>query len=156
MFSRVFFFVRGEKFVLFFFLGGIVGRVFVVNVVDFLGNNEGFFGVEVEFFFELFNIVGFKGSIVDVVGVLLFRVEIDGGFEFDDGRFVGNSLVFFDGFVNGFKVGVVVVDDNNVLVVGFVMFDNIFCEGVVGVIINGDVVVIVDVDKVVKLKVIGE
>lgn len=128
----------------------------MVVVIDFLGNVEVFFGVEVEFFFELFDVVSFEGSIVDIVGVLLFGVEIDDGFELDKCGFVFDFLGFFEGVEDVFEVVVIVFDGDGMLVVRFVFFEDVFGESLVGVVVDGDVVVVLDGNEVVELEMVGE
>lgn len=132
-------------------VGGTLGGMLAVKVVDFLGDMESILG-ETPLLLELLNVIGLEGRAVDTVGTLLERAKANGGLEFDQRRLVLDLLALLDGSFDGSEVRVAVVDDFDMPAVGFVSLDNILGEGAVGVAINGNVVIIVNADQVAELK----
>lgn len=148
--------VLGEELVPLSLLGGTIAGVLAVEVVDLLGDNEALIWVEAELLLELLNIVGLEGRAVDTVGALVKGSVTNGGAELDQRGLVSDLLGSLNGSVNGGKVGVTVVDGDDVPAVSLITLGNVLSEGDVGVTINGDVVVVPNGNQVAELKVSSE
>ncbi len=65
-------------------LGSAFRRMCVIHIIHFLGDNEGFLGVEAEFLFNLFTVIRLQRVPVHPSGTLQERAETNCGCEFDD------------------------------------------------------------------------
>lgn len=148
--------VLGEELVPLLLLSSTLGGSLVAKVIDLLGNGEALLRVEAELLLELLDIVGLEGRAVDIVGALLLGAETNGGLELDEGRLVSDLLGLLDSISDQVEVVVAIQDGDDVPAVGLVTLENILGEGLVGVTVNGDPVVIPDGNEVAKLEVTSQ
>ena len=144
--------ILGEELVPLLLSGSALGRGLVAKVVDLLGNDEALLGVEAELLLELLDIVGLEGRAVDTVGALLLGAVTNDGLELDKGGLVLDLLGLLEGSLNTLKVVVTVLDGQDLPAVGLVALENVLSEGLVGVTVNGDLVVIPDGNEVAELE----
>jgi hypothetical protein len=129
---------------------------------DFLVHVEGLCGVEAQDFLERCDFLGAKGRAVDLAGVLLLRCRVaDDGAQGDDGGLGGFSLGGDERGVELLHVFLVFarlgpVHTLDVPAVGLVALQDILGEGDVGVVLDGDVVLIVDNNEVAEFLVAGQ
>ena len=148
--------VLGEELVPLLLLSSTLGGNLVAKVIDLLGNGEALLGVEAELLLELLNIISLEGRAVDTVGALVLGAETNGGLELDKGRLVSDLLGLLDGLSDLVEVVVAILDGEGVPAVGLVALHDILSEGLVGVTVNGDLVVIPDGNEVAKLEVTSQ
>lgn len=148
--------VLGEELVPLLLLSSTLGGSLVAKVIDLLGNGEALLGVEAELLLELLDIVSLEGRAVDTVGALGLGAETNGGLELDKGRLVSDLLGLLESLGDLVEVVVAILDGENVPAVGLVTLEDILSESLVGVTINGDLVVIPDGNEVAKLEVTGQ
>ena len=148
--------VLGEELVPLLLLSSALGGSLVAEVIDLLGNGEALLGVEAELLLELLDIISLEGGAVDTVGALGLGAETNGGLELDKGRLVSDLLGLLDSLSDLVEVVVTVLDGEDVPAVRLVTLEDILSESLVGVTINGDLVVIPDGNEVAKLEVTGE
>ena len=79
---------------------------------------------------------------------LQLRAKTDGGSELDQGWLICDSLAFLDRSLDAFQIVVTIIDDFRVPTIRFKSQYNIFGKGTVGVTVDGDVIVVVDRNKV--------
>jgi hypothetical protein len=113
--------------------GSTLSSVLVVHVVNLLGNGEHLLGVEAELLLDLLAVIGLEGVAVDTTGTLELGAETDGGGELDHRGLVGDLLGLSDGLLNALKVGVTVLDVQNVPAVGLESLHDVLSEGALGV-----------------------
>jgi hypothetical protein len=160
-----------EELVPLLLLGGTLGGVLVVEVVDGLGNNEALLGVEAEQLLNTLGIIGLEGVTVDTAGTGELGAETNGGGQLDNGGLVSNLLTLANSSLNALKVTVTILDPLGVPAVGLETLHDVLGEGALGVTVcrelvrdqirlgarltNGDVVIVVDGNQVAELKVTG-
>lgn len=154
--SLVLFAVLGEELVPLLLGGGTGGSRLVADVVNLLGNGEALLGVEAELLLELLDIVSLEGRAVNAVGALLLGAVADDGLELDKSGLVLDLLGLLDGGLDAVKVVVTVIDGEDLPAIRLVSLEDILSESLVGVTVNGDVVVIPDGNQVAKLKMAGQ
>ena len=142
-----------EELVPLLLLGGTVGTVLVVKVIDLLGHDEALLGVEAEQLLDALGVIGLERVTVDTAGTSQLGAETNGGGQLDDGRLVGHLLTLADGGLDTLEVVVTVLDPLGVPAVGLETLHDVLGEGTLGVTVNGDVVVIVDGNQVAQLQV---
>ncbi|ROV88950.1 hypothetical protein VPNG_10195 [Cytospora leucostoma] len=148
--------VLGEQLVPLLLLGGAGRRLLVAQLVDLLGNGEALLGVEAPLLLQLLDVISLEGGTVDTVGALVLRAEANDGPQLDQGGLALLLLGLLDGGLDGGQVAVTIGDLENLPAVGLVSLLNILSEGLVGVTVDGDVVVIPDGDQVAELQVTGQ
>lgn len=148
--------VAGEELVPLLLGGGTGSDDLASQVVDLLGDGEALFRVEAPLLLELLDVVSLERGAVDTVGALVLGAEADDGLELDDGGLVLDGLGLLDGLLDAVEVAITVGDLEDVPAVGLVSLLDVLGEGLVGVTVDGDVVVIVDGNEVAELQVAGQ
>jgi len=126
-----------EELVPLLLLGGTLGGVLVVHVVDLLGNDEALLGVETEAGLDLLGVIGLEGVAVDTTSAGQLGTETNGGGQLDDGGLVSDLLALAEGILNAGKVVVTVLDPLGVPAVGLEALHDILSEGALGVTVWG-------------------
>lgn len=122
-----------EELVPLLFLGGTLGGVLVVKIVDLLGNNEALLGVEAEQLLDVLGVIGLEGVTVDTASTGQLGTETDGGGQLDDGRLVLDLLALADSSLDALEVVVAILDPLGVPAVGLEALHDILGEGALGV-----------------------
>lgn len=148
--------VLGEQLVPLLLGGGAGVGSFVAVVIDLLGNVEALLGVEAELLLELLDVVSLEGSTVDTMGALLLGAETDDGLELDKRGLVLDLLGLLEGVEDALEVVVTVLDGDGVPAVRLVSLEDVLSESLVGVAVDGDVVVVPDGNEVAELEMAGE
>lgn len=148
--------VAGEELVPLLLSSGTGRGDLAGQVVDLLGDGEALLGVEAPLLLELLDVVGLEGGAVDAVCALVLGAEANDGLQLDDGGLVLDGLGLLDGLLDAVEVAVTVGDLEDVPAVGLVSLLDVLGEGLVGVTVDGDVVVIVDGNQVAELQVTSQ
>lgn len=148
--------VAGEELVPLLLGGGTGSDDLASQVVDLLGDGEALVRVEAPLLLELLDVVSLERGAVDTVGALVLGAEANDGLELDDGGLVLDGLGLLDGLLDAVEVAITVGDLEDVPAVGLVSLLDVLGEGLVGVTVDGDVVVIVDGNEVAELQVAGQ
>ena len=118
----------------------------------FVGHVEGLLPGPAEVLLGQDDLVLAQGRAMGLGGIVLVgRAEAYDGVDDDEGRLVGDGLGLFDGGAEGVEV----LDVGNMLdvpAVGFEALADVFAEGEVGVAVDGDGVVVVEVDELAQLE----
>ena len=122
-----------EELVPLLLLGGTLGSVGSVLVVDLLGNDEALLGVEAKELLDTLSIIGLEGVTVDTAGTLELRAETNGGGQLDEGGLVSDLLALADGSLDTLEVVVTILNPLGVPSVGVEALDDILSEGTLGV-----------------------
>jgi hypothetical protein len=115
------------------FLGGTLGGVLGVEVIDLLRDDEALVGVEAEALLDTLAVIGLEGVTVDTAGALELGTETNGGGQADHGGLVLDGLGLLDGGLNGLEVVVTVLDPDGVPAVGLEALGDILSESALGV-----------------------
>lgn len=156
MLSLVLLAVLGEQLVPLLLKSSALRGLLVVKVVNLLGDSKALVGVEAKLLLELLQVISLQRGAVDSVSSLLSGAKSNDGPELDQGRLVLDLLALLDGSLNAFQVVVAVLDDLDVPTVRLVALGNILSESLVGVTIDGNVVVVPDGNQVSELKVTSQ
>lgn len=122
-----------EELVPFLLLGGTLSGVLVVEVVHFLGDDEGLLRVETEELLDVLDVVRLQRVSVDTTGTLELGTETNGRGQLDDGGLVLDLLAPPDGGLDTLKVVVTVLDPLGVPAVGLETLQDILSESALGV-----------------------
>jgi hypothetical protein len=114
-------------------LGGTLGSLLVVQVVDLLRDNKGLLRVKAEDLLDILAVILLERAAMDTAGALLLRAETDGGSQSDHGRLVGDFLGLLDGGLNALVVMITVLDPLGVPAVSLEALRDILGEGALGV-----------------------
>ena len=148
--------IAGQELVPLLLESGTLGSVLAVKLIDLLRHGEGLVRVEAELLLELLDVVGLERRAVDAVGSLLGGAETDDSAQLDQGGLVFGLLGFLESTLDAIKVVVAVIDDEDLPAIRLVPLDDILGEGLVGVTVDGDVVVVIDGDQVAELEVASQ
>ena len=118
----------------------------------FIGHVEGLLPGPAEVLLGEDDLVLAQGRAVSLGGVgLVGRAKAYDSVDYDDGRLIGDGFGLFDGGAEGVEV----LDIGNTLdvpAVGLEALADVFAEGEVGVAVNGDGVVVVEIDELAQLE----